>query len=378
MSTSDILADSDRHQVKMATKADDDALRRRRERGRRSQAGFRKRQAEANQRVKEQNGRLRRAVERLVGATRGDESPELLRSILHVAEAAGVDVDGGAGQHPLQADAARAAQTQTATAGPKPAKHVRTPPAHAEDDVVISATTRDYAASSPQAPSNPPARLACGLWLDDQHYMRISVPPGDIVPYLGAGARTFAGLLFWALMEQVRGDLSRGGGDDNRRDFEVVTARSLTHSRATRGWAVRYVEAMVEARLEFRRTGSISQRLASAAEPDLGFVVRDRVAADYRARGVDPDQVFVSTAGIERRVRGMVGDAAFRVLEAVARGESGKGGDEQSRLYEVVKRRLQDSCICFGDGPRWSVDTVDAIFLDWVHAAFWAAPGSRV
>ncbi|KAI1759949.1 hypothetical protein GGR53DRAFT_470791 [Hypoxylon sp. FL1150] len=349
----------------MATGTEDDAIRRRRERGRKSQAGFRKRQAETSQRMKDQNSQLKRAIENLIKTTRGDENPELLNSIFDVAEAAGVDV-----QRPSQGNTAQHMPRHESGNS-----HVRLAPVDGEyDDVVISSLTRDYIdkpsyqgssdLSLSASSSAPPHRLRCGLWLDNLHYIRISVPPDDIIPYLGPGSKTFAGLLFWSLMDHAQKKCTR-----QHTDFTVLLTKALGHSKVTEDWPVRYIEAMVEARLEYKRTGSISQKYASAAEPDLPTVVRDRVIVDYHSRGIDPN-LWISVMGIEKRVKRMVGDATFTVLEAAAKGE---GDPVLQQLFEIIECKLHETCICFGDGPRWNVNIVDGIFLDWVHTAFWTS-----
>ncbi|KAI0894873.1 hypothetical protein F4806DRAFT_497578 [Annulohypoxylon nitens] len=344
--------------VEMAATGDaDDALRRRRERGRRSQAGFRKRQAD-------QNRQLKAAIEKLVNTTRGDEHPELLNSIFQVAEAAGIEAQR-----------------------PEPSTNVQPWPKHvsaaesksysarvdAEVDITIHATTRDFVPkesdqgrfgldSSTPFSTSPP-RLRCGIWLDHQYYMRISVPPDDILPYLGPGSKTFAGILFWDLMDHSQKKCKRPHSDD-----AALIRRGLGHSKVTENWAVDYVQAMVEARQEYRLTGSISPQYASAAEQDLGLMMRDRITAEYQAQGKDPNQ-WLSTLGIEKRVRSMVGDDAFTRLEAVAKGE----GDPILRyFFENIECKLHETCICFGDGPRWSVDIVDGLFLNWVYTACWS------
>lgn len=284
-----------------------------------------------------------------------------------MAEAAGVNVERLSQSDPVQPLPRHISENT----------HVRLYPVGGEDDVIISATTRDYIGKpsyrsnsdlgSSAAPSSPPPqRLTCGLWLDNLHYMRITVPPDDIVPYLGPGSTTFAGILFWSLMDHGQNKCPR-----KHTDTTILITKALGHSKVTEDWPVRYIEAMVEARLEYKRSGSISSRFASAAEPDLATVVCDRITADYHARGIDPDQ-WISVKGIERRVKRMAGDAAFAVLEAAAKGES----DSVLRhLFEIIECKLHETCICFGDGPRWKVDTVDGIFLDWVQTAFWTPSG---
>ncbi|KAI0890462.1 uncharacterized protein GGS22DRAFT_150970 [Annulohypoxylon maeteangense] len=353
-------------QAEMAAKGDaDDALRRRRERGRRSQAGFRKRQAESNQHMRDQNRQLKAAIEKLINTTRGDEHPELLNTIFEVAEAAGID-------------ARRPTDGENVQRWPKHAKYRNRQPsasdAGGEVDITIDPTTRDiapqeddqgYANFNPSttSPSFSSQRLRCGIWLDHQHYMRISIPPDDILPFLGPRSKTLAGILFWDLMDHTQNKCKRPHSDD-----ATAIRRGLGHSKVTEDWAVSYIQAMVEARQEYRRTGSISPQYASAAERDLGTMVRDRITAEYYAQGKDPNQ-WLSTLGIEKRVRAMIGDEAFARLEAAAKGE----GDPALRyFFENIECKLHETCICFGDGPRWSVDVVDGIFLNWVHSAIWS------
>ncbi|KAI0129217.1 hypothetical protein F4776DRAFT_664612 [Hypoxylon sp. NC0597] len=344
----------------MTTEADD-ALRRRRERGRRSQAGFRKRQAEANEQIRDQNRRLKSAIEKLLNTARGDEHPELLNSIFEVAEVAGIDI-----QRP----------TQKNTPQPR-RKHangnhqILSYPPDSEEDITVSAATGDFVrnpddqvslGSSQLPPSLASSqRLRCGIWLDHQHYMRVSIPPDDILPYVGKGAKTFAGILFWSMMDHSQNKCTR-----EHTEITTLIRRGLRHSKVTEGWAITYIQAMVEARQEYRQTGSISPQYASAAEPDLGTVMHERIKAEYHAQGKDPDQ-WLSAMGIEKRIRSIVDNDAFAILETVARG----GGNPFLRhLFEMTKCKLSESCICFGDGPRWSVDVVDRLFLNWVHTTF--------
>ncbi|KAI0850698.1 hypothetical protein F5Y00DRAFT_231843, partial [Daldinia vernicosa] len=355
-----MLAASD-HQGETAIDAED-SLRRRRERGRRSQANFRKRQAEANQHIRNQNRRLKNAIEKLVNITRGDEHLELLNTIFDVAEAAGVDAKKptrGIAVQPVPKDVTRNKQLlMSAVDG--------------EEDIIVRGTSRDIVqkASHEENPgssftSSPaslpsPQRLTCGIWLDHQHYMRVSIPPDDIIPYLGPGSKTFAGILFWSIMDHAQKKCTR-----SHTETTALIQRALDHSTATENWTITYIYAMVEARQEYRRTGSISAQYAPAAERDLPNLMRNRIDADYHARGIDPNQ-WLSAMGIEGRVKSMIGNDSFAILENAAKGE----GDISLRdSLEAMKCKLAENCVCFGDGPRWNVDIVDALFLDWVYKA---------
>ncbi|KAI2619001.1 hypothetical protein GGS26DRAFT_595689 [Hypomontagnella submonticulosa] len=332
----------------------EEALKRRRERGRRSQAGFRKRQAEANQLMQEQNRRLKSAIEKLVNTARGDERQELLTAISDVAKAADTDV-----------------KTLTFECQPKPVcGNCHNIPQG--EDLVIDSERRDvfcgwdHATDTRRAPPPLPSaslpRLKCGLWISDIYYMQITIPPDDILPYIGDGAKTFAGIIFWSMMDHSQGKCER-----KHTDINTLIKKSLGHSKITDDWTIRYILAMVEGRQEYKGKGFISARYASAVDQDLGMVVRDRVQDDYRARGMDPNK-WLSATGIERHVRSFLGDDTFGVLDTAARGE---GDFDLRHWFEDIQCKLCETCVCFGDGPRWHVDIVDELFLGWVHSAFW-------
>ncbi|KAI1076594.1 hypothetical protein F5B20DRAFT_312782 [Whalleya microplaca] len=338
----------------------EDALRRRRERGRRSQANFRKRQAQVTQQATDQNRRLIDAVEKLVDATHGDESPELLERIFDAAEAAGIEA-----KRPMRYD------TTERSSGPVDAgRQMGADHLDDEEDLTFDATTghivpkfrdRTNLGSKSLAPSLAvPPRLTCGIWLDPLRYTRISIPPGDIVPYLGPGSETFAGRIFWSIM-----DHTMIGCKHTHPEPLKSTQRWLHHSKATQDIKPSFIEAMVKARLEYRQTGSISPEYAAAGEADLGLVVRDQIEKEYYSRGEDPS-LWLSSEAVEKRVRSTVGNVTFRLLEMAARDE---GEPALRDLLNGVKCTLYDTFVCFGDGPRWNVSVVDGLFHEWLSKA---------
>lgn len=266
----------------------------------------------------------------------------MLHSILNVAEAAGIDVEALA-----QRDAV------------KPL---------GQDDITIDAATGDFAynlgshldsgTGSSRLRPPIPQRLTCGIWLDPLHYTRASLPPEDILPYLGPGAKTFAGRLFWSMAEH-------GQTACNRPHLEpvILFQRGLMHSKVTQNLEVPFMQAMLETRLEYRRTGSISPKHAAAGEPDLGIVLRKRIEADYQARGEDPGS-WLSCTAIEERAREILGVSAFGLLEEAAKGE---GDPTLQDLLAILTCTVFEASVCFGDGPRCKVDVVDELFCEWIR-----------
>ena len=205
-----------------------------------------------------------------------------------------------------------------------------------------------------------PYRLDCSVWLDPLHYLRVSLPPQDILPYLGPGAESFGGLLFWSVMEHSQSGCANHG--------TTIIKSSLSHSEATQDIKPSFVHTMVRARIEYRKTGSISQEHAVAAENDLGLVLCNLVEADYRSKGKDPNQ-WLSCVAIEKRIREAVGDHGVSVLVRVA---NRQGTSALHSLLGEVLCKLCDNCVCFGDGPRWNVEVVDRLFAPLILQALLA------
>ncbi|KAM0552698.1 hypothetical protein ACHAPJ_007795 [Fusarium lateritium] len=311
-----------------------DELTRRRERGRRSQAAFRKRQAQSTQALEAQNRRLKEGIQAAVDAAHGDERPDMLRILRDLASAAGHDIP------------------ETF-----PQKRVGDDEDWSLTEFTSCTTTETAPKACHQVPwpiDSPPAaqyRLDFSMWLDPLHYMRISLPPQDILPYLGPGAETLAGLMFWSVMEH-----SQSGCSNHISETSVKTG--LGHCKATQSIKPSFVETMAKARLEYRETGSISQKYRAAAEDDLGLVLCNLIEVDYRSRGKDPN-LWLSCLAIEQRIKNAIGDSALDTLRKAAN----KQGDPVLKgLMENVKCSLWDSAVCFGDGPRWNVDVVDSLF----------------
>ena len=290
----------------------------------------------------DQNRRLKDGIRQAVSAIRGDEHSELLHSILGLAEAAGIDVET-----PAQPDTI------------KPLDH---------DDITIDAATGEYVYKSEshekshaglaKVDSQISQRLTCGIWLDPLHYTRASLPPEDILPYLGPGAKTFAGQLFWSMAEHGQTECKHRHPDQT-----ALFRKGLMHSKPTQSLEVPFMKAMLETRLEYKRTGFMSPEHAAAGEVDLGIVLRDRIEKDYRGRGKDPDS-WLSCVAIEKRARRILGNCAVSLLEEAA---EGRGDPSLRDLLASLTCRVYEAAICFGDGPRCHVDVVDEMFLDWIR-----------
>ncbi|KAF5598578.1 hypothetical protein FPCIR_2875 [Fusarium pseudocircinatum] len=312
---------------------------RRRERGRRSQAAFRKRQAHLNHALADQNARLKQGIQRLLDAAQGDERTEMLGIFRELAVAADIEAPPSVSQTETACSSIEALESEMTTTDANNFQSLF-------GDITL-----------PASPSQSTQyRLECSMWLDPLHYLRVSLPPQDILPYLGPGAETFAGLLFWSVMEHYQTVCTQ-------HNAKTVIQKGLKHSKATQDIKPSFIETMAKARVEYKQTGSISQAHAVAAEKDLGLVLCNLIETEYRSTGKDPDQ-WLSCIGIEKRLKKTM---SHDRIENMRRAVLGQGNTGLYYLLEDVKCRLYDSCVCFGDGPRWDVKSVDELFAPFMR-----------
>ncbi|KAF5676546.1 hypothetical protein FHETE_2042 [Fusarium heterosporum] len=307
--------------VEMGATESQEEVSRRRERGRRSQAAFRKRHAQSVQALSAQNKVLKRGIQRAMNAAHGDEPPDMLSALRDLAEAAELDIPATISHGSMSQTRGSLVSSTTTT------PDLIIPEAFSGNSLLVGPSpTTHY-------------RLDCSVWLDPLHYLRVSLPPQDILPYLGPGAESFAGLLFWSVMKH-----SQIGCAQHHRD--TPTKIGLGHSNATKGIKPSFIETMAKARIEYKETGSISQAHAVAAEDDLGLVLCNLVEEDYRSRGKDPDQ-WLSCVSIEQRIRRQFGQSAIDGLREVALGHADTYSqylldDAQCKLYDNANESFLD------------------------------------
>ncbi|KAH7308670.1 hypothetical protein B0I35DRAFT_360793 [Stachybotrys elegans] len=299
---------------------------RRRERGRRSQAAYRRRQTEAADLLVKQNQDLKEGLRKILELLDGSESDQLREGLSDLAVIAGI---------------------QPAT--PPPAAIAGgdgDPRADSEDSIPWPGAGVEV--------SSPPSRLHCDIWLNPLQHTRVSLPPDDILPYLGQGSETLAGRIFWGIMHHAAKDASCSSYCHSAN----LLSKGIQHSAVMRQVRVAFIKSMIDARLEYKQTGSITPAHASAAEPDLGVLVHNRIVAEYRTKGENP-AAWLSCIELEEAVRRICGQPAFRALEEAARG---RGNLKLQSLFQRTICQLLEASVCFGDGPRWRIHVVSEVF----------------
>lgn len=224
---------------------------RRRERGKLAQRAFRRRQTQAARDMREENRRMRAAIEELAELVGPDNRPALRDAVRRAADAAGVVVvegggggggssgsgpsssvdcrgDGGAGGGSskgegdaqvvgtLEKHASQGSMSSSSSSPPSTSEGLATALPNSSDwQVALSPSNAignrepfPYGPASTTTAQVPdPPRLAFsldrGIWNDAFSFQRIVDPPPDIAPYLGEGMHTLAGHVMWACVEHI-------------------------------------------------------------------------------------------------------------------------------------------------------------------------------
>ncbi|KAI1347420.1 hypothetical protein F5Y01DRAFT_329660 [Xylaria sp. FL0043] len=371
-----------------AMRAAEEELRRRRERGKQSQARFRKRQAQATQETRAQNEKLKAAIAEVVRATQRSDRPALLEAVRAAADVAGVDAsglnEGNDEKHDEiseRNDVPRAPAKDSGPPSPSrtPTDHQKGSKSPSEEETCATScgdTSRFYSASTMSGRLSP--RLDYGIWIDATRAITVNKPPEEIIPFLGAGRYTFSGQLYWACTEYLISLCQavttphlpspwftcNPASRPNPRDAETRLWSVLQHSPPMP--SVRLAQALAEAQRQFRDCGYMRADSPAARDEHVGARLRDRVEAKFVELGEDLG-VWMTIAELEGHVRRQLGSEAFARLESAITAccitnDAKVVSDDVRNVVRLLVKNLAESYTCFGDGPRWRTDAVSALF----------------
>ncbi|KAI1425221.1 hypothetical protein F5Y12DRAFT_714431 [Xylaria sp. FL1777] len=369
-------------------RAAEEELRRRRERGKQSQARFRKRQAQAAQETRAENEKMKAAIAEVVRATQHSDRLGLLRAVRAAADAAGIDASGLNEENheegvaiddrnvAIDASVRGDGDGDTSTSIIRQ-KEPKPPTSHTWDEVSYS-----YSASMPGHLS---PRLDYGIWIDASQAGTVSKPPEELIPFIGTRRYTFSGQLYWACSDYLI-SLCRvvttphlptpwfsckPGSRPTPREAEERVWKVLPSTPPMTG--VRIVQAVAEAQREYRDCGynqedntPCSEHLCTLVRQGSGRDNRKNAQASFLERGCDLS-VWMTITELERHVRRRLGSEAFSRLEKAIAAcyitNHSKVVDEEARaVVGLFVKNLAESYTCFGDGPRWRADTVSDLF----------------
>ncbi|CAM1507859.1 Fc.00g047070.m01.CDS01 [Cosmosporella sp. VM-42] len=333
-----------------------------RERGKLAQREYRKRHANKFQSLKEENQRLRDAINDInrVASRCGNLQQELEDVIAEARRVAGLEEKDSSMQDVSTSNAPTSAEASPSVQEPQ------TPSGESSSTSLILATNTnnngDGGSSVYHAGRFSPP-LGQSLWLDTDRVVRIFDAPSDVAPYLGDGMFTLAGCLYWAsvkytlsLWQEVNDRKLINSPEQHRLD------RLFNHSRhlSDRGFLV----SLAAVRMEYRRNGYIDLHNSSIRlwKDDSVPGLSVRVENEYTQRGEALDW-WKSPKEVESYVKKHMEPNEFAELQAVIEGRGSKA--VTARLAPLIET-LAKNFVCFGDGPRWNALHVSMVVGAWI------------
>ncbi|KAI1380539.1 hypothetical protein F4677DRAFT_407141 [Hypoxylon crocopeplum] len=191
----------------------------------------------------------------------------------------------------------------------------------------------------------------------------LATPPPDIMPYMGAGAYTLAGQMYWTAMAFGFQAIRALTTSSTPPPAAVETVSDLFTHTLKRA-ALPQIMTLMHARLAFRNPKLDLESLRAerwALDPALTAELGAAMAAELQAAGIRKDD-FLTPLDVERTLRDRFRDE-YPVFEAALRGQA-LAADHVAcmrRLMQIMSRQS----ICFGDGPRWRPESVDTLVNGW-------------
>ncbi|KAI1102876.1 hypothetical protein F4804DRAFT_249644 [Jackrogersella minutella] len=376
----------------------------RRERGKLAQRAFRQRQIDTIRSLEEENQKLRKAISDISDAARqNDVAPSLTLAISDARRVAGLPVTEMAGQPsgsgiPTSEDSGWSSSTSNDDVA-----NVDLVPSQNDSmfgfmmsssggqelmdewsQLLLAGNTDAYVPSSTNqetfdsgvdmtAPSVPHMRgplSTMGVPLpsfEPDRAIHLTNPPPDIVPYMGAGAYTLAGQMYWSAMafgfQAIKAIISTSEPPPAAVHIvEDVFMHTLKHM------AIPKLVQLMHARLAFRRHGYFQlssdehwDEIRSFVDPAGPSKIHDVLADELLKAGVRKDD-YLTPLDVERQLRDRFRDG-YPVFEAALHGRALVV--EHVACMRRLMRLLSRQSVCFGDGPRWRPDSVDLLADGW-------------
>ncbi|KAI1141391.1 hypothetical protein F5Y05DRAFT_409946 [Hypoxylon sp. FL0543] len=375
----------------------------RRERGKLAQRAFRQRQIDTIRNLEQENQRLRDAISAISDAA-GQNELMLSLAISSARRVAGLPVsevegqatvptvtstdDSGWSSNAENDDTTHAALVSSETDDileflmpsfgvVEPSENWSQPFPAEGSDTYISSTDYNYETFDSgigiptlnSVPSAGPSGLmgAPATPFEPDRAIHITQPPLDIMPYMGAGAYTLAGQMYWSAMafgfQAVKAIISTPTPppaavnivvDQFMHTLKLVTLPKILY--------------LMHSRLTFRRHGYFYlssdehfEEIKSFLDPSLPHRISAAVGEELERSGVRKDD-FLTPLDVERRLRDRFRDE-YPVFEAALRGQalSAQHVACMRKLMQIMSRQS----ICFGDGPRWRPESVDTLANGW-------------
>ncbi|KAI0839643.1 hypothetical protein F5Y06DRAFT_11509 [Hypoxylon sp. FL0890] len=373
----------------------------RRERGKLAQRAFRQRQIDTIRNLEHENQRLRDAISAISDAV-GQNEVMLSLAVSNARRVAGLPVSEANSQPTVPTVTSTDDSGWSSNASNDDATHVA--PVSSETDDILEFLMPSFGVMEPfenwsqsfppessemlisqnnfemfdsgigmPSPRSVPSAGNLSLMgapatsFEPDRALHITQPPLDIMPYMGAGAYTLAGQMYWSAMafgfQAVKAIISTPTpppaavdivADQFMHTLKLVTLPKILY--------------LMHSRLTFRRYGYFHlaseehfEKIKSFLDPAVPLRISAAVGEELERSGVRKDD-FLTPLDVERRLRDRFRDG-YPIFEAALRGQavSAQHVACMRRLMQIMSRQS----ICFGDGPRWRPESVDTLANGW-------------
>ncbi|KAM0323873.1 hypothetical protein ACHAQA_008454 [Verticillium albo-atrum] len=351
----------------------------RRERGVIAQREYRKRHATKVQTLQEENTTLRNTIADIDRALRkqGHIGDELSNILANARRIAGLSVPEDNPEVSQQSETLSdvpqvQGQLQRPIPGPSPQDPFQAP----QESLSFSHPPQPghYAALSAKVGRLSP-RLDYGLWSDTDRLVRLFDPPEDIVPYIGDGAKTLAGALFWTCMTRT---IALWKDHSKARAADAASGTTTTATTSPAAVMLRrifspstllqdpaFLMSLALSRLDYKQKGYTFGRLQEQFQcnstPDVAEIQRQ--AEDHHTAQGHPPSMWKTPDDVAAMIKSHLTEDETARMDAVLQG---RGTNADATLLSVMIIALANHFVCFGDGPRWNVIYVHMALGGWL------------
>ncbi|KAI2628631.1 hypothetical protein GGR54DRAFT_588049, partial [Hypoxylon sp. NC1633] len=193
--------------------------------------------------------------------------------------------------------------------------------------------------------------------------IHLARPPEDIVPYIGAGAYTLAGQMYWTAMafgfQAIRAILTSSSPPP-----AAVNIVAALFRHTLKRVALTEIMFLMHARLAFRNPKLDLEPLREkrwALDSKVPVELSTSMTNELQKVGLRKDD-YLTPLDVERRLRDRFRDE-YPIFEAALRGQA--LAEEHVACMRKLMQIMSRQSMCFGDGPRWKPESVDTIVEGW-------------
>ncbi|KAH8676390.1 hypothetical protein BX600DRAFT_432900 [Xylariales sp. PMI_506] len=369
---------------------EDPLLVRRRQRARLAQRAFRQRQVDALEKLEKEVAALRSVIRDISHISSTVGNPELNQAVRRAVEVANIESGQDGHLRPLSPNAGSRTNQRPVSPewinqfdGPKlllqsdhyvPQSRISVAGRTFADrkysrlfsaaealtnlpQVHVTGDTAEESLEAAYATGRMSPRLTYGLWLEPDSGIQLPSPPSQLLPYLGRGEHTLAGVLFWNTVE-LGMSLLDGSRCDNStpQQRDPIRCRALVNIMFGMCFRIESPNSVIKRirlKLELRKHGRMGRYDHDASARLHALVLRD-----LAQRG-ESLHSYLSPLEVVDYIQKGCTRGTLEWLDYLAKA---RGSQDGMHAMTTFVEALTSRGILFGDGPRFRIEAVQEAF----------------